>query len=196
MTVFATLNAARVLDVPTGTPARPDSRSPCENSHLHALARNMVRIAGLRFAPPRSRLGARSDALVCVARTVRCHLGNIEHRNWQFRSTQNPANVRGRRVDTETATDRSRPDFAGGASLVMPSLVMDACRSMPADRRLRPERLPASGAGTAGTAPRVAGVPAARALHDEAAGRASRIPHSKPLSLETPVTRNPLSPRR
>ena len=44
--VFAALNAARVLDVLASTPARPDSRSPCENSHLHALARNLVRNAG------------------------------------------------------------------------------------------------------------------------------------------------------
>ena len=36
--IFAALNTARVLDVPTGTPARPDSRSPCEYRHLHALA--------------------------------------------------------------------------------------------------------------------------------------------------------------
>ena len=38
LTVFAALNAARVLDVLSSTPARPDSRSPCENSHLRALA--------------------------------------------------------------------------------------------------------------------------------------------------------------
>ena len=56
LTVFAALNAARVLDVLASTPARPDSRSPCENTpslrskrkfdHLHALARNLVRNAG------------------------------------------------------------------------------------------------------------------------------------------------------
>ena len=57
MTIFAALNAARVLrvplasqarSVPTGTPARPDSRSPCENSHLHALARNLGRVEDWR----------------------------------------------------------------------------------------------------------------------------------------------------
>ena len=33
----AALNAARVLDVPAGTPARPDSRAPCRCRHLRAL---------------------------------------------------------------------------------------------------------------------------------------------------------------
>ena len=46
MTAFAALNAARVLDVLSSTPARPDSRSPCKYSHLRALARNLVRNAG------------------------------------------------------------------------------------------------------------------------------------------------------
>ena len=46
MPIFAALNTARVLDVPTGKPARPDSRSPCEYRHLRALARNLVRNAG------------------------------------------------------------------------------------------------------------------------------------------------------
>ena len=46
MTTFAALNAARVLDVLSSTPARPDSRSPCKCSHLRALARNLVRKAG------------------------------------------------------------------------------------------------------------------------------------------------------
>ena len=46
LTAFAALNAARVLDVLSSTPARPDSRSPCKYSHLHALARNLVRNAG------------------------------------------------------------------------------------------------------------------------------------------------------
>ena len=46
MTTFAALNAARVLDVLSSTPARPDSRSPCKCSHLRALARNLVRNAG------------------------------------------------------------------------------------------------------------------------------------------------------
>ena len=46
MTGFAALNAARVLDVLSSTPARPDSRSPCKSSHLRALARNLVRNAG------------------------------------------------------------------------------------------------------------------------------------------------------
>ena len=46
LTEFAALNAARVLDVLSSTPARPDSRSPCKFSHLHALARNLVRNAG------------------------------------------------------------------------------------------------------------------------------------------------------
>ena len=38
LTESAALNAARVLDVPAGTPARPDSRSPCRSRHLRALA--------------------------------------------------------------------------------------------------------------------------------------------------------------
>ena len=56
LTVFAALNAVRVLDVLSSTPARPNSLSPCENipslrskrkpDHLHALARNLVRNAG------------------------------------------------------------------------------------------------------------------------------------------------------
>ena len=46
MTTFAALNAARVLDVLSSTPARPDSRSPCKYSHLRALARILVRNAG------------------------------------------------------------------------------------------------------------------------------------------------------
>ena len=46
LTALAALNAARVLDVLSSTPARPDSRSPCQYSHLHALARNLVRNAG------------------------------------------------------------------------------------------------------------------------------------------------------
>ena len=33
----AALNAVRVLDVPAGTPARPDSRAPCRCRHLRAL---------------------------------------------------------------------------------------------------------------------------------------------------------------
>ena len=47
LTVFAALNAARVLDVLSSTPARPDSRSPCENSHLRALASRIGEICGL-----------------------------------------------------------------------------------------------------------------------------------------------------
>ena len=43
----AALNAARVLDVPAGTPARPDSRSPCRYRHLHALASRIGEICGL-----------------------------------------------------------------------------------------------------------------------------------------------------
>ena len=49
---FAALNAARVLDprlliVGSSTPARPDSRSPCEISHLHVLASRIGEIFGL-----------------------------------------------------------------------------------------------------------------------------------------------------
>ena len=57
LTIFAALNAARVLDVLSSTPARPDSRSPCENipslrskrkpDHLHALASRIGEIFGL-----------------------------------------------------------------------------------------------------------------------------------------------------
>ncbi len=47
LTAFAALNTARVLDVPTGTPARPDSRSPCEISHLRTLASRIGEISGL-----------------------------------------------------------------------------------------------------------------------------------------------------
>ena len=47
LTIFAALNAARVLDVLSSTPARPDSRSPCENSHLHALASRIGEILRL-----------------------------------------------------------------------------------------------------------------------------------------------------
>ncbi len=45
-TAFAALNAARVLDVPTGTPARPDSPSPCATSHLRTLASRIGDISG------------------------------------------------------------------------------------------------------------------------------------------------------
>ena len=45
--VLAALNAARVLDVLSSTPARPDSRSPCQNTHLHALASRIGEIFGL-----------------------------------------------------------------------------------------------------------------------------------------------------
>ena len=38
--------ASQARSVLSSTPARPDSRSPCENSHLRALARNLVRNAG------------------------------------------------------------------------------------------------------------------------------------------------------
>ena len=88
LTIFAALNAARVLDVLSSTccatqsllrlqagqaihglparrdevppalrlcparPARPDSRSPCENSHLRALASRIGEIFGLVRIPP------------------------------------------------------------------------------------------------------------------------------------------------
>ena len=45
--VFAALNAVRVLDVLSSTPARPNSRSPCEISHLHALASQSGEKCGL-----------------------------------------------------------------------------------------------------------------------------------------------------
>ena len=38
LTAAAALNAAKVLDVPASTPARPDSRSPCPCRPLRALA--------------------------------------------------------------------------------------------------------------------------------------------------------------
>ena len=57
LTAFAALNAARVLNVLSSTPARPDSRSPCENTpslrskrkldHLRALASRIGEIFGL-----------------------------------------------------------------------------------------------------------------------------------------------------
>ena len=48
LTAFAALNAARVLDVLSSTPARPDSRSPCEYSHLHAPASRIGEKCGSR----------------------------------------------------------------------------------------------------------------------------------------------------
>ena len=75
LTVFAALNAVRVLDVLSSTPARPDSRSPCENipslrskrkpDHLHALASRIGEIFGLESpANPRRRRGRRRLAIV------------------------------------------------------------------------------------------------------------------------------------
>ena len=60
LAAFAALNAARVLDVPTGTPARPDSRSPCESDHLHALASGIGEICALvrRFVGAPAAIGA------------------------------------------------------------------------------------------------------------------------------------------
>ena len=47
LAIFAALNAVRVLNVLSSTPARPNSRSPCENSHLHALASRSGEKCGL-----------------------------------------------------------------------------------------------------------------------------------------------------
>ena len=46
MTIFAALNAARVLDVLSSTPARPDSRSPCEPAISTPSLRESVKFPG------------------------------------------------------------------------------------------------------------------------------------------------------
>ena len=59
------VNAARVLDVLSSTPARPDSRSPCENSHLHALASRIGEISGLSVSTGGSMSGSMSSHAMC-----------------------------------------------------------------------------------------------------------------------------------
>ena len=71
LTIFAALNAVRVLDVLASTPARPDSRSPCENSHLHALASRIGETCGLA-SDTRSRSGAAWLGTYAYIRRARC----------------------------------------------------------------------------------------------------------------------------
>ena len=64
-TVLAALNAIMVLDVPAGTSARPDSRSPCQFGHHRASLRKSVRICGWwRSAPDATSRRHRLSAFV------------------------------------------------------------------------------------------------------------------------------------
>ncbi len=63
------MGAARGLDVLAGTPARPVSRSPCEVSHLRALASRIGEISGLAGALPHRRV---ADAALADLRGEEC----------------------------------------------------------------------------------------------------------------------------